>query len=152
MKFFLRPAGGRLGPLADSGSVLPVGECHEVYRDRVGRAKLDFLRRKRQMANLVRAAVLQEMGDKQRQSANWEECKGSIATLQEDLQGICAAQVKMGHEIASLVTGLQDATGRIGSRQQLAGGVPWGCSGGAQRSYGDHLHPIRLRFHGKPLF
>ena len=44
------------------------------------------------------------------------------------------------------------ATGRIGSRQQLAGGVPWGCSGGAQRSYGDHLHPIRLRFHGKPLF
>ena len=43
-------------------------------------------------------------------------------------------------------------TGRIGSRQQLAGGVPWGCSGGAQRSYGDHLHPIRLRFHGKPLF
>ena len=43
-------------------------------------------------------------------------------------------------------------TGRIGSRQQLAGGVPWGCFGGAQRSYGDHLHPIRLRFHGKPLF
>ena len=43
-------------------------------------------------------------------------------------------------------------TGRIGSRQQLAGGVSWGCSGGAQRSYGDHLHPIRLRFHGKPLF
>ena len=43
-------------------------------------------------------------------------------------------------------------TGRIGSRQQLAGGVPWGCSGGAQRSYGDHPHPIRLRFHGKPLF
>ena len=44
------------------------------------------------------------------------------------------------------------STGRIGSRQQLAGGVSWGCSGGAQRSYGDHLHPIRLRFHGKPLF
>ena len=43
-------------------------------------------------------------------------------------------------------------TGRIGSRQQLAGGVPWVCSRGAQRSYGDHLHPIRLRFHGKPLF
>ena len=43
-------------------------------------------------------------------------------------------------------------TGRIGSRQQLAGGVPWVCSGGTQRSYGDHLHPIRLRFHGKPLF
>ena len=43
-------------------------------------------------------------------------------------------------------------TGRIGSRQQLAGGVFWGCSGGAQWSYGDHLHPIQLRFHGKPLF
>ena len=33
-------------------------------------------------------------------------------------------------------------TGRIGSRQQLAGGVSLGCSGGAQRSCGDHLHPI----------
>ena len=43
-------------------------------------------------------------------------------------------------------------TGRIGSRQQVAGGVSWGCFGGAQRSYGDHLHQIRLRFHGKSLF
>ena len=43
-------------------------------------------------------------------------------------------------------------TGRIGSRQQLAGDVSWGCSGGAQRSYGDHLHPIQLRFHGTSLF
>ena len=59
---------------------------------------------------MVRAAVSQERSDEQRQSANWEECKGSIATLQEDLQGICAAQAKMGHEIASLVTVLQDAT------------------------------------------
>ena len=42
--------------------------------------------------------------------------------------------------------------GRIWSRQQLAGGMSWGCSGGAQRSYGDHIHPIQLRFHGKPLF
>jgi len=74
------------------------------------------------MANLIRAAVSQEMGDKQRQSANWEECKGSIATLQEDLQGICAAQVKMGHEIASLVTGLQDATeGLAEVRAHMAG-------------------------------
>ena len=110
MEFFLRPAGGRLGPLADSGSVLPVGECHEVYGDRVGRARQNFLRRKRQVANLVRAAVSQEMGDEQRQSANWEECKGSIATLQEDLQGIRDAQMKMGSEIASFVTGLQQAT------------------------------------------
>ena len=59
---------------------------------------------------MVRAAVSQEMGDEQRESANWEECKGSIATLQEDLQGICAAQMKVGHEIASLVMGLRDAT------------------------------------------
>ena len=125
MKFFLRPAGGRLGPLADSGSVLPVGECHEVYGDRVGRARQNFLRRKRQMANLVRAAVSQEMGDKQRQSANWEECKGSIATLQEDLQGICAAQVKMGHEIASLVTGLQDATEGLAEVRAHMSGQFW---------------------------
>ena len=40
-------------------------------------------------------------------------------------------------------------TGRIGSRQQLAGGVSWGCSGGVQRPCGDHLHQIQLRFHGK---
>ena len=26
------------------------------------------------------------------------------------------------------------------------------CSGGAQRSYGDHLHPIRLRFMENPYF
>ena len=43
----------------------------------------------------------------------------------------------------------QATTGRIGSWQQLAGGVPWGCSGGAQRPCGDHLHPIQLRFHKK---
>ena len=34
--FFLRPAGGRLGPLAESGSVLLVGECHEVHRQHTG--------------------------------------------------------------------------------------------------------------------
>jgi hypothetical protein len=110
MGFFLRPAGGRLEPLADSGSVLPVGECHEVYGDRVGKARQNFLRRKRQMANLVRAAVSQEMGDKQRQSANWEECKGSIATLQEDLLEMRHAQMKIGSEIATFVTELQQAT------------------------------------------
>ena len=112
MDFFWRPAGGRLGPLAERGPVLPVEECHEVYGERAGRARKNFLRRRRQVAKLVRAAVSQEMGDEQRQSANWEECKGSIATLQEDLQGICAAQVKMGHEIASLVT--PGATGCYG--------------------------------------
>ena len=49
------------------------------------------------------------MGDEQRKSANREECKGSIATVQEDLQGICYAQAKMGNEIALLITGLQQA-------------------------------------------
>ena len=87
MEFFLRPAGGRLGPLAESGSVLPVGECHEVYGERAGRARKNFMRRKRQVAKLVRAAVSQGMDDEQRRSANWETCKSSIATLQEDLLG-----------------------------------------------------------------
>ena len=33
-------------------------------------------------------------------------------------------------------------TGRIRCRQHLAGGVSWGCSGGAlERPCGDHLHP-----------
>ena len=35
---------------------------------------------------------------------------------------------------------------------QLAGGVlvvSWGCSGGVQRSCGDHLHPTQLRLQGK---
>ena len=44
------------------------------------------------------------------------------------------------------------STGRIGSRRQLAGGVSWGCSGGAQRPCGDHLNQIQLTFHGKSLF
>ena len=35
-----------------------------------------------------------------------------------------------------------NSTGRIGSRRQLAGGVSWGCSGGAQQPCVDHLHPI----------
>ena len=43
-------------------------------------------------------------------------------------------------------------TARIGSRQQLVGGVPLGCPGGAQRSCGDHLHPIQLVFHGTLFF
>ena len=88
MELFLRPAGGRLGPLAERGLVLPVGECHEVLGERAGRARKNFMRRKRQVAKLVRAAVLQEMGVEKRKSANWEGCKGSITTLQEDLQRI----------------------------------------------------------------
>ena len=38
-------------------------------------------------------------------------------------------------------------TGRIGRRQQLAGGallVSWGCSGGVQRVCGDHIHIIEF--------
>ena len=68
--FFLRPAGGRLGPLAERGLVLPVGECHEVLGERARRAQKNFMRRKRQVAKLVRAAVSQEKEDEQRRSAN----------------------------------------------------------------------------------
>ena len=96
--------------MAERGSVLPAEECHDVYGERAGRARKNLLHRRRQTAKLVRAAVSQEIADEQRNSANWEECKGSIAALQNDLQGICDAQAKMGHEIASLVTGLQKAT------------------------------------------
>ena len=63
----------------------------------------NFLCHKRQVAKLVRAVVPQEIADEQRNSANWEECKGSIATLQKDLQGFCDVQVKMGHKAASLI-------------------------------------------------
>ena len=45
-------------------------------------------------------------------------------------------------------------TGRIGSRRQLAENV-WlvtlGCSQGAQRACGDHLHIIQRWFTGKPI-
>ena len=42
------------------------------------------------------------------------------------------------------------STGRIGTWQHLMGGVSWGCPGGAQRTCGDHIHPIQLGFHGNP--
>ena len=48
-----------------------------------------------------------------------------------------------------------DHTGRIGSRRQLAECawlVSLGCSGGAQRACGDHLHIIQLGLQGKPIF
>ena len=48
---------------------------------------------------------------------------------------------------------LRIRTGRIGSRQQLAGNV-WlvslGCSGGPQRYCGDHLPLIQCWFQGNP--
>ena len=46
----------------------------------------------------------------------------------------------------------QSTTGRIGSRQQLAGGVSWGCPRDDRWSFGDHLHPIQLGLHRKSLF
>ena len=51
-----------------------------------------------------------------------------------------------------LATPTKTGTGQIGSRRQLAGGASWGCSGGAQRPCGDHLHLIQVKFHGNPLF
>ena len=58
---------------------------------------------------------------------------------------IDAAEIELRH----------GSTGRIGTQQQLAGGVlvvPCGCSGGAQWSCGDHLHLIQLEFKGNSLF
>ena len=60
------------------------------------------------MAKMVRAVVSQETDDEQRESATWDECKGAIAVLQDDVQGFLDVQAKMGHEITSLVTGLQN--------------------------------------------
>ena len=82
---FLRPAGGRLGPLAEHGSVLPVEECHEVYGQRVGRARKNLMRCRGQMAKLVRVVASQEMDDEMRGSAAWDECKTLIEALQKDL-------------------------------------------------------------------
>ena len=110
MDFFWRPAGSRLGPLAECGSALPVEECHEVYRQCVGRARKNFMRRRRQVAKLVRAVASQEMDDEMRNSAAWDECKTSIEALQKDERGFSDVQAKMGHEIASVVKGLQEAT------------------------------------------
>ena len=70
---------------------------------------MNFLRRRRQTAKMVRAVVLQEMIDKQRSSVAWDECKDSIEALQKDMRGLSDVQAKMGHEIASFVTGLQGA-------------------------------------------
>ena len=48
--------------------------------------------------------------DEMRNSAAWDERKSSIEALQKDMRGFSDVQVKMGHEIASVVTGLQEAT------------------------------------------
>ena len=110
MEFFLRPAGGRLGPLAERGSVLPVGECHEVYGERTGRTRKNFLRRRRQTNKLVRAVASQEMDNEMRNSAAWGDCRNSIEALQKDMRGFIDIQAQMEHKIASFVTGLQEAT------------------------------------------
>ena len=145
MEFFLRPAGGRLGPLAESGSVLPVGEYHEVYGERTGRARANFLRRKRQVAKLVRAAVSQEMDDEQRRSANWETCKSSIATLQEDLLEMRHAQMKIGSEIATFVTELQQTTEGLAEVRAHMLGQFWASMQGMHGARGCRLRPLGRR-------
>ena len=110
MEFFLRLAGGRLGPLAESGSALPVGECHEVHRQRTGRARQNFLRHRRQLAKLVCAVVLQEMDEEMRNSAAWDECKTSIEVLQNDVRGLSDVQAKTEHKIVTFIMGLKEVT------------------------------------------
>ena len=39
------------------------------------------------MAKMVCVVVSQETDDEQRKSATWDECKDSIAVLQDDVQG-----------------------------------------------------------------
>ena len=58
-----------------------------------------------------------------------------------------SVQVVMAYVVMAYV--VMAYAGRIGSRQQRAKGVSWGCPGGAQRSCGDHLHPIQLGFNAK---
>ena len=129
--FFLRPAGGRLGPLAESGSVLPVGECLEVHGQRTGRARQNFLRRRRQLAKLVRAVASQEMNDEMRNSAAWDECKTSIEALQKDVRGLSDVQAKTEHEIASFVTGLKEVTEGLAEVRAHMLGQFWASTIGA---------------------
>ena len=67
------------------------------------------------------------------------------AAIATDLRGNTMTKEQHGtHAIAPL---LLCCTWRIGTRQHLAAGVlvvSLGCSGGAQRACGDHLHPIQL--------
>ena len=52
------------------------------------------------------------------------------------------ASVRMAYVVMALCSyGLCGYTGRNGSRRQLAGGVCWGCSGGAQRPCGGPSTP-----------
>ena len=110
MDFFLRPARGRLGPVADSGLVLPVGECHEVYGERTGRARQNFLRRRRQLVKLVRTLASQEMDGRCTTMRLWDKCESSIEMLQNDVRGLSDVQAKTDHKIATVVTGLKEVT------------------------------------------
>ena len=107
MDFFSMPAGGRPGPLAEHRSVLPVGECHAIYRQRAGGACKNFLRCRRQVAKLVRAAASQEVDDRGRSSVLLDVRKDSAGVLQEDVRGLSDAQAKIGYQIMTFVTGLQ---------------------------------------------
>ena len=46
---------------------------------------------------------------------------------------------------------LQGGLGAAAASERRVLGMPW-AAGGAQRSYGHHLHPIQLGFHGNSLF
>ena len=109
MDFFLRPAGGRLGPLAERGSVLPVGECHESLQAKCRPSSQEFPARRQQMAQMVYTVASQGMDEERRNSAASDECKNAIEAS-EGMRGFSDVQAKMEHKIASLIAGLQEAT------------------------------------------
>ena len=144
MDFFLQPTGGWLGPLAERGSVLPVGEL----ADRYCRARKNFLRRRRQMAKMVCAVASQGMDEGRRNSVAWDECKNTIEALQKDMRGFSDVQAQMEHKIASFVTGLQEATEGLAEVRAHMLGQFWnsvqgmrGAGGLALATTGAALHP-----------
>ena len=89
------------------------------------------------MAKSVRVAVSQEMEGAQRRSASWERHKNPIAALQYDLQEIRHEQMKMGSEIASIVTGLQQATEGLAEVRAHMLGQFWTSVQGMRGAGGD---------------
>lgn len=151
MDFFLRPAGGRLGPVADSGLVLPVGECHEVYGERTGRARANFLRRRRQLVKLVRALASQEMDGRCTTMRLWDKCESSIEMLQNDVRGLSDVQAKTDHKIATVVTGLKEVTEGLAEVRSHMLGQFWasmqgmrGAGGLPLASTGAARHPTTI--------
>ena len=151
MEFFLRPAGGRLGPVADSGLVLPVGECHEVYGERTGRARQNFLRRRRQLVKLVRTLASQEMDGRCTTMRLWDKCESSIGMLQNDVRGLSDVQAKTDHKIATVVTGLKEVTEGLAEVRSHMLGQFWasmqgmrGAGGLPLASTGAARHPTTI--------